>query len=58
MELQKYALTELKEGAIGKDVFQNVVDKIEADRPDLSQYFVKTVGFGVRPSTSLDCDQC
>ena len=48
VELQKYALSELKDGVVAKDLYQKVVDKIQADRPDLLQYFVKTAGFGVR----------
>lgn len=53
VELQKFALGELKDGAVCKDVYQKVVDKIEADRADLLPYFAKTAGFGVRPSLPL-----
>jgi hypothetical protein len=47
VELQKYALGELRDGAVCKDVYQKVVDKIQSDRPDLLQYFAKTAGFGM-----------
>ncbi|GAA5890025.1 hypothetical protein JCM5296_004746 [Sporobolomyces johnsonii] len=47
VELQKYAVSELKDGVLAKDVFQKVADKIQADRPDLVQHFVKTAGFGM-----------
>ncbi|GAA5845081.1 hypothetical protein JCM5353_007425 [Sporobolomyces roseus] len=47
VDLQKYALGELKDGVVAKDLYQKVVDKIQADRPDLLQYFVKTAGFGM-----------
>jgi len=48
VELQKFALGELKDGALCKDVYQKVVDKINSDRADLLPYFAKTAGFGVR----------
>lgn len=54
VELQKYALSELKEGAVARDVYQKVVEKIQTDREDLLPYFVKTVGFGVSHLYSLD----
>ena len=47
VELQKYALSELKEGAVARDVYQKVVEKIQTERDDLLPYFVKTLGFGV-----------
>ncbi|GAA5939274.1 hypothetical protein JCM3775_007175 [Rhodotorula graminis] len=47
VELQKFALGELKDGAACKDVYQKVVDKIEKDRADLLPYFAKTAGFGM-----------
>ncbi|GAA5917004.1 hypothetical protein JCM6882_001301 [Rhodosporidiobolus microsporus] len=47
VDLQKFALSELREGAVCKDVYQKILDKIEADRPDLVQYFVKNAGFGM-----------
>ncbi|POY72753.1 hypothetical protein BMF94_4160 [Rhodotorula taiwanensis] len=46
-DLQKYALSELKEGVVCKDFYQKVVDKIQADRPDLMDRFMKTAGFGI-----------
>ena len=45
--MQKFALAELKDGVVCKDFYQKVVDKIQADRPDLADKFVKTAGFGV-----------
>ncbi|GJN94764.1 hypothetical protein Rhopal_007856-T1 [Rhodotorula paludigena] len=46
-DLQKFAVGELREGAVCKDVYQKVVDKINSDRPDLLEYFAKTAGFGM-----------
>ncbi|GAA5943636.1 hypothetical protein JCM10213_008931 [Rhodosporidiobolus nylandii] len=47
VDLQKLAISELREGVTGKDVFQKVHDKIQSDRPDLLPYFAKTAGFGM-----------
>ncbi|KAK4702875.1 FACT complex subunit SPT16, partial [Phenoliferia sp. Uapishka_3] len=47
VDLQKFVLGQLIDGAICKEVFGKVVERIEAERPDLSPYFVKTVGFGM-----------
>ncbi|GAA5820245.1 hypothetical protein JCM10212_000770 [Sporobolomyces blumeae] len=47
VDLQKFALGQLKDGVVAKDVYQSIVDKIQADRPDLVQYFAKTAGFGM-----------
>ncbi|BGP11874.1 FACT complex subunit spt16 [Rhodotorula toruloides] len=47
IDLQKHAIGELRDGVTCKDVYQKVVDKINADRPDLLQYFAKTAGFGM-----------
>ncbi|BGP43975.1 FACT complex subunit spt16 [Rhodotorula kratochvilovae] len=47
VELQKFALGELRDGAVCKDVYQKVVDKIGADRADLLPHFAKTAGFGM-----------
>ncbi|GAA6022046.1 hypothetical protein JCM10207_001030 [Rhodosporidiobolus poonsookiae] len=47
VDLQKFALSELRDGAVGKDVYEKIVGKIQADRPDLMQYWVKTAGFGM-----------
>jgi nucleosome binding factor SPN SPT16 subunit len=47
VDLQKFALGELRDGAVCKDVYQKIVDKIQSDRPDLLQYFAKTAGFGM-----------
>ncbi|GAA6024570.1 hypothetical protein JCM11491_002703 [Sporobolomyces phaffii] len=47
VELQKYALAELKDGVVAKDVYQRVADRIQADRSDLLPYFAKTAGFGM-----------
>ncbi len=51
-ELQKFALSELKEGVVCKDFYQKIVERIQADRPDLADRFMKTAGFGVRLSSS------
>ena len=47
-ELQKFVLSELREGAIAKDVYGKALEKIQTERPDLEPYFIKTFGFGVR----------
>ncbi|BGP58600.1 hypothetical protein JCM8202_002361 [Rhodotorula sphaerocarpa] len=46
-ELQKFALSELKEGVVCKDFYQKIVERIQADRPDLADRFMKTAGFGM-----------
>lgn len=51
--MQKFSLAELKDGVVCKDFYQKVVDKIQADRPDLADRFVKTAGFGVSPPVPL-----
>lgn len=38
-------MAQMKEGAIIKDVYAAVVEKIRADKPELEQHFVKTLGF-------------
>lgn len=53
LDLQKFTLAELKDGAVAKDVYAAVLNKIETDRPDLAQYFVKTLGFGVNEFLSV-----
>ncbi|GAA5863770.1 hypothetical protein JCM8547_006060 [Rhodosporidiobolus lusitaniae] len=47
VDLQKFALSELREGVVCKDFYQRIVDKIQADRPDLMPYWGKTAGFGM-----------
>lgn len=47
LELQEFAVAELKAGAIVKDVYQAILQKVKSDRPDLEQYFVKNLGFAV-----------
>ncbi|KAL7337792.1 FACT complex subunit-domain-containing protein [Rhodotorula toruloides] len=47
IDLQKYAIGELRDNVTCKDIYQKVADKINADRPDLLQYFAKTAGFGM-----------
>lgn len=53
VDLQKFALTQLKDGVIAKDAYIAVIGRIESERPDLAPYFVKTAGFGVRFSSLL-----
>lgn len=48
VELQKFLLEELHDGAVVRDVYAKGLDKIKSDRPDLEPYFNKTFGFGVR----------
>lgn len=55
VDLQTYALGELKEGVLARDVYTKVVEKIQSEREDLLPYFVKTVGFGVRLSRWPRC---
>ena len=47
VDLQKFVLSELREGAIAKDVYTKALEKIRTERPDLEPYFIKTFGFGV-----------
>ncbi|SCZ96389.1 BZ3500_MvSof-1268-A1-R1_Chr8-2g10162 [Microbotryum saponariae] len=47
VELQKFVIGELKEGAVAKDVYAATVEKVRADREDLLPHFVKTCGFGM-----------
>ena len=37
----------MKAGAIVKDVYNAIVQKVRDEKPDLEQYFVKTLGFAV-----------
>lgn len=48
LDLQEFAVAELKAGAIVKDVYQAILEKVKTDKPELEQYFVKTLGFSVR----------
>ncbi|KAK4056165.1 FACT complex subunit spt16 [Microbotryomycetes sp. JL221] len=47
IELQKFVVNELKTGTICKDVYIKTLEKIQTDREDLVQYFVKTCGFAM-----------
>ncbi|GAA5982684.1 hypothetical protein JCM11641_002335 [Rhodosporidiobolus odoratus] len=47
VELQKLALSTLREGATGKEVYDAVLSHIQSNREDLLPYFVKTAGFGM-----------
>lgn len=47
LSLQTYATELIKEGAIIKDVYNQLVQKIRDEKPDLEKYFVKTAGFTV-----------
>ncbi|ORY88571.1 global transcriptional regulator, cell division control protein [Leucosporidium creatinivorum] len=47
VDLQKFAISELKEGAIARDIYTKVVEKIQTEREDLLPFFVKTAGFGM-----------
>lgn len=37
----------MKAGAVVKDVYNAIVQKVRDEKPDLEQYFVKTLGFAV-----------
>lgn len=50
LSLQQYVLGELKDGAIARDIYIKTVEKITTDKPDLVQYFIKSLGFGVSTS--------
>ena len=48
----------MKAGAIVKDVYNAIVQKVRDEKPDLEQYFVKTLGFAVggpSPALHLQC---
>lgn len=47
LSLQEYAISLIKEGAIIKDVYNQLVEKIRSEKPELEKYFVKTAGFTV-----------
>ncbi|KAK9895707.1 SPT16-domain-containing protein [Cystobasidium minutum MCA 4210] len=47
LSLQTYATELIKEGAIIKDVYNQLVQKIRDEKPDLEKYFVKTAGFTI-----------
>lgn len=48
LSLQNYAIEIIKEGAIIKDVYAQLVKKIRDEKPELEKHFVKTAGFTVR----------
>jgi nucleosome binding factor SPN SPT16 subunit len=47
LSLQEYAISIIKEGAIIKDVYNQLLQKIKDEKPELEKYFVKTAGFTV-----------
>lgn len=47
VELQKFGVSELKNGVVAKDFFATIVDKITAEREDLLPFFAKPAGFGM-----------
>lgn len=47
LALQEFAAEQMKAGAVIKDVHAAIIDKIRQDKPELEQYFVKTLGFAI-----------
>jgi len=47
LKLQEFAVQEMREGAIVKDVFSAITAKIKEEKPELEKYLVKTLGFSV-----------
>ena len=52
IKLQTHVLDELKDGVVVKDLYAEVLNKIEAERPDLKDHFLKNIGF---LASSLNC---
>lgn len=48
VELQKFVLEQMKDGANFADVYQATTNKIQTDRSDLAPHFSKSMGFLVR----------
>lgn len=55
LELQKYALTLVKEGAVVKDVVSKVADYVREKKPELADFLVKPFGARVRPVSICSC---
>lgn len=48
LELQEHIFTSLiKDGVTCKDIYNKAVSYVEKKRPDLKEYFVKNIGFGI-----------
>ncbi|KAI8460997.1 FACT complex subunit-domain-containing protein [Phakopsora pachyrhizi] len=47
LELQKFALEELKAGVVVKDFYNTIVSKVNTDRPELGSCLPKSLGFGI-----------
>lgn len=45
LDLQEFCMQQLHAGALIKDAYAAVVSKIHNEKPELEQYFVKTLGF-------------
>ncbi|EGG02438.1 uncharacterized protein MELLADRAFT_78789 [Melampsora larici-populina 98AG31] len=64
MDLQRFALQELKEGVIVKEFYQTIFSKVSRERPDLESTLPESFGFGIGiifkdPFLNLDtrCDR-
>jgi nucleosome binding factor SPN SPT16 subunit len=47
VSLEEHLLSQLKEGAVLGDVYNSIVSKVKADRPDLVDRMTKTLGFSM-----------
>jgi hypothetical protein len=47
LSLQEYAISLMKEGALIKDVYKQLLQKVKEEKPELEKHFVKTAGFTV-----------
>lgn len=48
LEVQQHALSLLKDGAVVKEVVTNTIEFIKSSKPELEQYFQKSLGSRVR----------
>jgi nucleosome binding factor SPN SPT16 subunit len=58
LSLQQFVIGELKDGAVARDIYIKTVEKITTDKPDLVQYFLKSLGFGVSCRSLGETDRC
>ena len=47
LKLQTHILGQLKDGAVLRDVYNNAVEYIRNEKPELEPHFLKTMGFSV-----------
>ncbi|CCX06472.1 FACT complex subunit-domain-containing protein [Pyronema domesticum] len=46
-DLQWRVLTELRDGAVCKDIYNKAIQTIKSKHPELEKHFLKTIGFGI-----------